>query len=225
MLARLEAEDEARLHAPTVEGISPPWAEPVIRRMYRHRPLSDRPLIRLALHALYQSLEDLREGPAGLNFQDAIDWLNESDCPLEFCRVAAELELGVRASRVAIACLYPGVLVTAGPLEILRPTAPATAVLAVKAAASAAAAAAIADKPPSARSLRPADRAAAAARAVALAEAHSPEARTAAQHAAEARANANGLSWPLHAAWASVIRTKDKKARAAVKADAAEARA
>lgn len=63
MLSQLEIQDAVRLHTLEVEGYNPAWAEPLIRRNFSHRHISDRPYLRLALHALRQELDALRGNP------------------------------------------------------------------------------------------------------------------------------------------------------------------
>ena len=100
-----------RLHTLEVQGYNPSWAEPVIRRNYSHRHISDRPYLRLALHALKDDPMDIR---------GAIYWMNEADSPLSFALVVLILELSPVESRRAICAMHQSTLTSFGRLDLLR---------------------------------------------------------------------------------------------------------
>ena len=94
--------------------------EVIIRRFFRHRLLTDRPCLRIALVALQQSVADIKAGQSNPEFEWALDWLNENDVLFSFERVCGELELDTRNAREALAWYARETIRAHGPLHILR---------------------------------------------------------------------------------------------------------
>lgn len=92
----------------------------IIRRFFRHRLLTDRPCLRIALVALQQSVADIKAGQSNPEFEWALDWLNENDVLFSFERVCGELELDTRNAREALAWYARETIRAHGPLHILR---------------------------------------------------------------------------------------------------------
>lgn len=193
MLSQMELQDSVRLHTLEVEGYNPAWAEPLIRRNFSHRHISDRPYLRLALHALRQELDSLKGCHKGADFKGAVDWINESNSPLTFALTVSILELSSTEARRAISSMHRGVFNLVESLCLLR-----------------------------IRDAEPVAQLTAKQRSAAVKAARDErEALIAAETVSRARSFARGLEWPLHAAWSAHVIHRKRKERAAAKQAAA----